>query len=70
MSNEGRVEIFSDGEWGTICDDGWDINDAAIVCRQLGFGSPYEATHWADHGEGIGKVNIRKNVLCSQIILT
>ena len=52
----GRVEVFINGEWGTVCDDGWDINDANVVCRELGYSYALSYQCCSRYGAGSGRI--------------
>ena len=59
-NNAGRIEIYYNGTWGTVCDDDWDMNDARVVCRQLGFSyvlGAYQSSHYGQRTILLGDVN-------------
>ncbi|MCI4388681.1 hypothetical protein PGIGA_G00088820 [Pangasianodon gigas] len=52
----GRVEVLQDGQWGTVCGVGWDMKDAAVVCRELHCGEAVDAPQYGHFGPGSGPI--------------
>uniref|UniRef100_A0A9J8DAL7 Si:dkey-21h14.10 n=1 Tax=Cyprinus carpio carpio TaxID=630221 RepID=A0A9J8DAL7_CYPCA len=60
----GRVEVYYNGEWGTVCDDYWDLTNTAVVCRELGCDETSNTMRAAHFGPGSGKIWM-DDVICS-----
>ncbi|XP_015103919.1 T-cell differentiation antigen CD6 isoform X1 [Vicugna pacos] len=60
----GRVEMLEHGQWGSVCDDTWDLEDAHVVCRQLSCGWAVEALPGLHFAPGQGPIH-RDQVNCS-----
>ncbi|XP_058233056.1 galectin-3-binding protein A-like [Hemibagrus wyckioides] len=54
--SNGRVEVYHNGKWGTVCDDSWDMTEAQVVCQQLGFPGAVSAKAGGSYGEGSGPI--------------
>lgn len=52
----GRVEVKVQEEWGTVCNNGWDMDEVSVICRQLGCPTVIKATGWANSSAGSGRI--------------
>ena len=63
---EGRVEVFIDGQWGTVCSDGINTNEAETLCQSLGFG-PYQSfTSGTTFGGSTDTPLVISDLMCSE----
>ncbi|XP_048770739.1 scavenger receptor cysteine-rich domain superfamily protein-like isoform X2 [Ostrea edulis] len=63
-THEGRVEIYINGQWGTVCDDLWTDTEASVVCKMLGYTGLSTSRSEAYFGKGTGPIWL-DNVKCS-----
>lgn len=64
--HEGIVEVYRNGQWGTVCDDRWGISDANVVCNQLGLGDAVAVPDTNYFGRG----DLNKPILLDEVACT
>lgn len=62
--NEGRVEVYYEGQWGTVCDDDFSIHAAHVVCREVGYVEAKSWTASSSYGPGEGPIWL-DNIYCT-----
>ena len=50
------MEVYYNGKWGTVCHDGWDLNDAEVVCRELGYAPAVNVRNSGLYGWSSGQI--------------
>ncbi|CAH2322997.1 lysyl oxidase homolog 4 [Pelobates cultripes] len=64
VPNEGRLEVLYNGQWGTVCDDDFNIEVAHVACKQMGYELAMNWAHSAKYGQGAGPIWL-DNIRCS-----
>ena len=59
------MEVYHNGQWGTICDENWGKNAAEVVCKELGYSSAISAIIKAHFGQGTGPVCDENCCICN-----
>ena len=63
---KGRVEVYYNNTWGTVCPNGWDIRDAHVICKMLGYLYAVETQSSYDYGlSNSSRVQWLNNVQCN-----
>ena len=61
---EGEIEVYYGGQWDRVCNSNWDINDAEVVCRELGF-SGVTSAEYSRAIHGLRDTAILDGALCT-----
>ncbi|XP_054741887.1 protein bark beetle isoform X2 [Anastrepha obliqua] len=65
---EGRLQVYLDGRWGTVCDYGWTVLNAALVCHHLGY--TLNPRDWRLHRSQMPTVGVTEDVIVSNVRCT